>query len=54
MSRSIACNAALAASSHGLRRIVMLDGDTLGSGFNVRSDGAIRMQTSTAVNVELA
>ena len=54
MGCSIACNLALTAGDHGLRRIVMLERDTLGSGSTGRSSGAIRMHYSTAVNAELA
>ena len=54
MGCSIACNLALTANSHGLRRIVLLERDTLGSGSTGRSSGAIRMHYSTAVNAELA
>ena len=54
MGCSIACNLALTANSHGLRRIVLLERDTLGSGSTGRSSGAIRMHYSTAINAELA
>ena len=54
MGCSIACNLALTADRHGLRRIVVLERDTLGSGSTGRSSGAIRMHYSTAVNAELA
>ena len=54
MGCSIACNLALTANDHGLRRIVLLERDTLGSGSTGRSSGAIRMHYSTAVNAELA
>ena len=54
MGCSIACNLALTAGSHGLRRILLLERDTLGSGSTGRSSGAIRMHYSTAVNAELA
>lgn len=54
MGCSIACNLALTANSHGLRRIVLLERDTLGSGSTGRSSAAIRMHYSTAVNAELA
>ncbi len=54
MGCSIACNLVLAANNHGLRRIVLLERDTLGSGSTGRSSGAIRMHYSTAVNAELA
>ena len=54
MGCSIACNLALTAHRHGLRRIVLLERDTLGSGSTGRSSGAIRMHYSTAVNAELA
>ena len=54
MGCSIACNLALTANNHGLRRIVLLERDTLGSGSTGRSSGAIRMHYSTAVNAELA
>ena len=54
MGCSIACNLALTADRHGLRRIVLLERDTLGSGSTGRSSGAIRMHYSTAVNAELA
>jgi glycine/D-amino acid oxidase-like deaminating enzyme len=54
MGCSIACNLALTAEKHGLRRIVLLERDTLGSGSTGRSSGAIRMHYSTAVNAELA
>ena len=53
MGCSIACNLALTAGDHGLRRIVLLERDTLGSGSTGRS-GAVRMHYSTAVNAELA
>ena len=54
MGCSIACNLALTAADHGLRRIVLLERDTLGSGSTGRSSGAVRMHYSTAVNAELA
>ena len=54
MGCSIACNLAMTAGEHGLRRIVLLERDTLGSGSTGRSSGAIRMHYSTAVNAELA
>ena len=54
MGCSIACNLAMTANRHGLRRIVLLERDTLGSGSTGRSSGAIRMHYSTAVNAELA
>ena len=54
MGCSIACNLALTANTHGLRRIVLLERDTLGSGSTGRSSGAIRMHYSTAVNAEIA
>ena len=54
MGCSIACNLAFTANNHGLRRIVLLERDTLGSGSTGRSSGAIRMHYSTAVNAELA
>ena len=54
MGCSIACNLALTAGDHGLRRIVLLERDTLGSGSTGRSSGAVRMHYSTAVNAELA
>jgi len=54
MGCSIACNLAFTADRHGLRRIVLLERDTLGSGSTGRSSGAIRMHYSTAVNAELA
>lgn len=54
MGCSIACNLALTAHRHGLRRIVVLERDTLGSGSTGRSSGCIRMHYSTAVNAELA
>jgi glycine/D-amino acid oxidase-like deaminating enzyme len=54
MGCSIACNLAMTADRHGLRRIVVLERDTLGSGSTGRSSGAIRMHYSTAVNAELA
>ncbi len=54
MGCSIACNLALTAAEHGLRRIVLLERDTLGSGSTGRSSGAVRMHYSTAVNAELA
>lgn len=54
MGCSIACNLALTANTHGLRRIVLLERDTLGSGSTGRSSGAIRMHYSTAINAELA
>ena len=54
MGCSIACNLALTAGAHGLRRIVLLERDTLGSGSTGRSSAAIRMHYSTAVNAELA
>ena len=54
MGCSIACNLALTAADHGLRRIVLLERDTLGSGSTGRSSAAIRMHYSTAVNAELA
>ncbi len=54
MGCSIACNLALTAHRHGIRRITALERDTLGSGSTGRSSGAIRMHYSTAVNAELA
>ena len=54
MGCSIACNLALAAGAHGLRRIILLERDTLGSGSTGRSSAAIRMHYSTAVNAEMA
>ena len=54
MGCSIACNLAMTAGRHGLRRIVLLERDTLGSGSTGRSSGAIRMHYSTAVNAEMA
>ena len=54
MGCSIACNLALTAGQHGLRRIVLLECDTLGSGSTGRSSAAIRMHYSTAVNAEMA
>ncbi len=54
MGCSIACNLALTVARHGLRRIVLLERDTLGSGSTGRSSAAIRMHYSTAVNAELA
>lgn len=54
MGCSIACNLAMTAGSHGMRRITLLERDTLGSGSTGRSSGAIRMHYSTAVNAELA
>ena len=54
MGCSIACNLALTAREHGLRQIVLLERDTLGSGSTGRSSGAIRMHYSTAVNAEMA
>ena len=54
MGCSIACNLALTVADHGLRRIVLLERDTLGSGSTGRSSAAIRMHYSTAVNAELA
>ena len=54
MGCSIACNLALTAGQHGLRRIVLLERDTLGSGSTGRSSSAIRMHYSTAVNAEMA
>ena len=54
MGCSIACNLALAAGRHGIRRIALLERDTLGSGSTGRSSAAIRMHYSTAVNAELA
>ena len=54
MGCSIACNLALTAADHGLRRIVLLERETLGSGSTGRSSAAIRMHYSTAVNAELA
>ena len=54
MGCSIACNLALTAGQHGLRRIVLLERDTLGSGSTGRSSAAIRMHYSTAVNAEMA
>ena len=54
MGCSIACNLALTAADHGLRRIILLERDTLGSGSTGRSSAAIRMHYSTAVNAELA
>ena len=54
MGCSIACNLVLTAGQHGLRRIVLLERDTLGSGSTGRSSAAIRMHYSTAVNAEMA
>ena len=54
MGCSIACNLALTSADHGLRRILLLERDTLGSGSTGRSSAAIRMHYSTAVNAELA
>ena len=54
MGCSIACNLALTAGAHGLRDIVLLERDTLGSGSTGRSSAAVRMHYSTAVNAELA
>lgn len=54
MGCSIACNLALTVADHGLRSIVLLERDTLGSGSTGRSSAAIRMHYSTAVNAELA
>ena len=54
MGCSIACNLALTAGQHGLRRIVLLERDTLGSGSTGRSSAAIQMHYSTAVNAEMA
>ncbi len=54
MGCSIACNLAMTGGEHGLRRIVLLERDTLGSGSTGRSSGAIRMHYSTAVNAEMA
>ena len=54
MGCSIACNLAITTDTHGLRRIVLLERDTLGSGSTGRSSAAIRMHYSTAVNAELA
>ena len=54
MGCSIACNLAMTADRHGLRRIVLLERDTLGSGSTGRSSAAIRMHYSTAVNAEMA
>ena len=54
MGCSIACNLALTAGQHGLRRIVLLERDTLGSGSTGRSSAAIGMHYSTAVNAEMA
>ncbi len=54
MGCSIACNLALTAGNHGLRRIVLLERETLGSGSTGRSSAAIRMHYSTAINAELA
>ncbi len=54
MGCSIACNLAMTAGQHGLRRIVVLERDTLGSGSTGRSSAGIRMHYSTAVNAELA
>ena len=54
MGCSIACNLALTAGAHGLRRIILLERDTLGSGSTGRSSAAIRMHYSTAVNAEMA
>ena len=54
MGCSIACNLASTAGAHGLRKIVLLERDTLGSGSTGRSSGAIRMHYSTAVNAEMA
>ena len=54
MGCSIAGNLALTRGDHELRRIVLLERDTLGSGSTGRSSGAIRMHYSTAVNAELA
>ena len=54
MGCSIACNLALTAGQHGIRRITLLERDTLGSGSTGRSSAAIRMHYSTAVNAALA
>ena len=54
MGCSIACNLAMTADRHGLRRIVLLERDTLGSGSTGRSSAAIRMHYSTAINAEMA
>ncbi len=54
MGCSIACNLALTAGAHGLRRIILLERATLGSGSTGRSSAAIRMHYSTAVNAEMA
>ena len=54
MGCSIACNLAIAAARHGIRRITLLERDTLGSGSTGRSSAAIRMHYSTAVNAALA
>lgn len=54
MGCSIACNLAMTAGDHGLRRIVLLERDTLGSGSTGRSSAAIRMHYSTAVSADLA
>ena len=54
MGCSIACNLALTAARHGIRRITLLERDTLGSGSTGRSSAAIRMHYSTAVNAALA
>ena len=54
MGCSIACNLALTSARHGIRRIILLERATLGSGSTGRSSAAIRMHYSTAVNAELA
>ena len=54
MGCSIACNVAMTADTHGLRRIVLLERDTLGSGSTGRSSAAICMHYSTPVNAEMA
>ena len=54
MGCSIACNLALTAARHGIRRIILLERDTLGSGSTGRSSAAIRMHYSTAVNAAMA
>ena len=54
MGCSIACNLALTAADHGIRRILVLERDTLGSGSTGRSSAAIRMHYSTVVNAEMA
>jgi glycine/D-amino acid oxidase-like deaminating enzyme len=54
MGCSIACNLALTAGEHGLRRILLLERDTLGSGSTGRSSAAVRMHYSTPVNAEMA